>query len=137
MVAVVGALCWPAGSIAIWAMVPDCVEVDEFATGERREGLYSGVATFLQSAGVAVAAQLVGLTLGLAGYVETADAQPASALAAIKLTLAWAPSTLMLVTIALTVKLPMTRARHQALRTAINCRRRGESFDEEPLRELL
>ena len=34
-----------------WAMIPDVVEIDEFKTGKRREGMYYGVAVFVMKAG--------------------------------------------------------------------------------------
>ena len=49
-----------------WSILPDISDVDELMTGKRREGLYSGVSTFLRKlAG--------GLALGesaLAGYLQ-------------------------------------------------------------------
>ena len=41
-------------SMTIWAMIPDAVEVDEFKFGQRREGLFFGVISFVRKLAVAL-----------------------------------------------------------------------------------
>ena len=65
-----------------WAMLPDVVDEGELESGERREGLYNGVFTFLRKAGGATAYLLAGVLLDLSGYVKDGE-QSASALSAI------------------------------------------------------
>ncbi len=52
-----------------WMMIPDVVEVDEFKTGHRREGLYFGLTTFVGKAAGAVALWINGIVLEWIGYM--------------------------------------------------------------------
>jgi glycoside/pentoside/hexuronide:cation symporter, GPH family len=52
-----------------WMMIPDVVEVDEFKTGQRREGLYFGITTFVGKTASAVALWINGIVLEQVGYV--------------------------------------------------------------------
>jgi len=53
-----------------WAMIGDVIDEDDLATGERREGLYNGVFTFLRKLGGAVAVWLALLALDVVGLAE-------------------------------------------------------------------
>ncbi len=111
-----------------WSMVPDAVEVDEFKTGQRREGLYFGITGVMQKAAVALVLWLVGLSLSWIGYVADARQSP-STLTGIKLLFAWGPSIFLILSITLTVLLPMTRERHEALKEAIRQKKEGSPLD--------
>lgn len=56
-----------------WAMVPDTVEYGYLQTGERREGGYYGMWTFLSKVGQALALGLNGLVLQLSGFVRNVE----------------------------------------------------------------
>jgi GPH family glycoside/pentoside/hexuronide:cation symporter len=62
-----------------WSMVPDTVEYGYLQTGERREGGYYGLWTFISKIGQALAIALSGWILELSGYVpevtQSASAQ--------------------------------------------------------------
>ena len=51
-----------------WAMIPDCIEVDELATGHRREGIYYGIWFFGQKVFMALAIWVSGVVLSIVGY---------------------------------------------------------------------
>jgi oligogalacturonide transporter len=55
-------------SVLVFAMFPDIPDVDELRSGERREGVYSGLFTFMRKASSAVALFLISNSLYLAGY---------------------------------------------------------------------
>lgn len=65
-------------SMTGWAMIPDAIEVDEFKTGQRREGLYVGIILFSRKASVALVLWLIGITLQKVGYVPDAVQTPAA-----------------------------------------------------------
>lgn len=111
-----------------WSMIPDAVEVDEFKTGQRREGLYFGITGVMQKAAVALVLWLVGLSLDWIGYVADANQSP-STLTGIKLLFAWGPAIFLILSITLTALLPMTRERHAALKEAIRLKKEGLSLD--------
>gem|GEM_PF-4097438 len=56
-------------SMTGWALIPDAIEVDEFKTGQRREGLHVGVILFCRKFSVALALWFVGIALSWIGYV--------------------------------------------------------------------
>ena len=53
-----------------WAALPDIADVDELITGRRREGLYSGVSTFLRKLSGGLVVGGLGIALDLIGYSE-------------------------------------------------------------------
>jgi len=67
--------------VAPWSMVPDTVEWDAVNTGNRKEGAYYGMWTFLSKCGQALAIGLSGLILSWNGYVADAVQSPAAILA--------------------------------------------------------
>ena len=60
-----------------WAMIPDCVEYGEWKTNMRGEGTVSSTLTFVNKFGMAIGGALVGLILGIVGYMPNQDQTPA------------------------------------------------------------
>jgi GPH family glycoside/pentoside/hexuronide:cation symporter len=73
--------------LAATALLPDAIAHDFDRTGLRREAVFAGVYTIVEKASAAIAAALIGLALGLAGYVQATAGgeQPESAVRAIRL----------------------------------------------------
>jgi len=130
----------PAGAVAAtllsWAMIPDCTEVDEFKTGQRREGLYYGIATFAQQTAVAVALLFTGIFLSWIGYVPDVP-QSHGTLLGIRLLFAFGTALFAIVTLVLAVRLPLTREKHAALRAAIAARKLGQEPTTEGFADVL
>jgi oligogalacturonide transporter len=55
-----------------WSALPDIADVDELITGHRREGLYSGVSTFLRKLSGGVVVGVLGIALDVIGYSKEA-----------------------------------------------------------------
>jgi len=55
-----------------WSALPDIADVDELITGHRREGLYSGVSTFLRKFSGGVVVGVLGIALDVIGYSKEA-----------------------------------------------------------------
>jgi len=119
-----------------WAMIPDVVEVDEFKTGKRREGLYYGVAIFALKMGSAFALLIVGQFLERIGYIPDI-AQTREALWGLRIMFGPFLAMLLLASVVMAYFLPMTRDRHRALLRAIEAKRAGEPWNEEGFKELL
>lgn len=68
-----------------WAMLPEVVDVDEVVSGQRQEGLYSGIMTFLRQVSSSVAVFGIGAILQFTGYSAELATQPPQAVAAIRL----------------------------------------------------
>ena len=56
------------GQLATWSMLTDIFDIDELCTGKRREGVYSGMTTFLRKFGSGVAILLIGFGLKAFGF---------------------------------------------------------------------
>jgi oligogalacturonide transporter len=55
-----------------WSALPDIADVDELITGHRREGLYSGVSTFLRKLSGGGVVGALGIALDVIGYSKEA-----------------------------------------------------------------
>jgi GPH family glycoside/pentoside/hexuronide:cation symporter len=75
---------------ATLSMLADAIVADSAVTGVNREGLYSGIWLASEKVAFALGALIVGLMLGLGGFVEStggiATAEPRSAIVAIAMT---------------------------------------------------
>ncbi len=59
-----------------YAIVPDAIEYDYLLTGERTEGAFYGIWTFMLKIGQALALAITGIVLQLTGYQENVIPQP-------------------------------------------------------------
>jgi oligogalacturonide transporter len=123
-------------TMAGWSMIPDVVEVDEFKTGQRREGLYFGIISFSRKISVAIMLWLVGIVLSWIGYVPDA-VQTDRAIFGIRMLYAEGTALFLFISIILAYLLPMTKAKHQALRQAIDQKKAGMPWDEEAIKDIL
>jgi glycoside/pentoside/hexuronide:cation symporter, GPH family len=124
------------GSMAVavigWALLADVTDVEEYTSGQRREGIYYGVIAFIQTGMAALVVQGCGLVLGWTGYQADAT-QTATALWGIRLLISVGAVVPMLLGIVCCYLMPLTRARHEALLTATRAREAGEPVDEASL----
>ncbi|MDR1903099.1 MAG: MFS transporter [Treponema sp.] len=70
--------------VAPFAMVPDAIEYDAVKSGERKEGAYYGIWTFIAKVGQSLAVFISGLILDLGGYIADA-VQSSGAITAIRI----------------------------------------------------
>jgi GPH family glycoside/pentoside/hexuronide:cation symporter len=119
-----------------WSMILDVVEVDEFRTGQRREGLYFSLCAFARKVGVAASLWGAGVALELIGYVADKPQAPGTILG-LRVLYALGTGLFLFGSIAMAWLLPMTRERHEALRAAIERKKAGKPYDEGPIRPLL
>lgn len=80
------------------SMLPDVIAAEEKASGTRRGGVFTGVWTAVETLGLAVGPGLLGVILGLAGYVSGGAEVPQSdtAITAIRLGFSVLPAVLVL-----------------------------------------
>lgn len=109
-----------------FASIPDVVEVDEYYHGERREGAYYGIVSFVYKVASGVSIALIGLILGSFGYVESMDgvfiAQPESALLAIRLTIGILPGIIFFISVFFGKKANLDRNRFNEYKEKIKLR---------------
>jgi GPH family glycoside/pentoside/hexuronide:cation symporter len=120
-----------------WSMIPDVVEVDEYKTGQRREGLYFAFFSFSRKISVAVAIWLVGQVLNWIHYVPEVYPQTPGAEQGIRLLYAEGTAFFLVLAMVLAYLLPMTKQKHDALRAAIAVKREGGTADESEFKDLL
>ncbi len=114
-----------------WSMVPDVIEVDEAATGARREGAFYGMVVLIQKCGSAFTLALVQLILSWTGYAPGQE-QPASALLAIRLLIGVAPAALLGLSMLLAWRSPLGKGEHEAVRRTLEARRAERSAADLP-----
>jgi GPH family glycoside/pentoside/hexuronide:cation symporter len=102
-----------------WSMVPDVVEYDQVRSGQRREGSYYAFASFFQKLATGVALWGMGQALAWSGYLTPPPsgplpAQPAAAVAAIRVFMGPIPAVLLFLAVLCAWKYPITRESHRA-----------------------
>jgi sugar (glycoside-pentoside-hexuronide) transporter len=107
------------------AMVPDSVEVDEAATGERREGAIFGAWSFCLKLGMTMGAFAVSLGLSAFGFAGGAPpaAQSDMAILGIRLMYAGLPALLWIASVLLLSRYNLTEERFEALKAEAMARR--------------
>lgn len=115
-----------------WSMLPDVIELDEWRTGQRREGIFYAFMVLLQKLGLALGLQMVGLALEWSGYVGGAAEQPPSALLAIRIVVAPLPMVCLIAGIILAYLYPITREVHAEIVLKLEERRNQQSDENYP-----
>jgi GPH family glycoside/pentoside/hexuronide:cation symporter len=83
------------GYVAPISKVPDTIEYDAVRSGERKEGAYYGMWTFVSKLGTSLSIFLSGLILSLGGYLANQE-QSAAAIFAIRLLIGPIPAFVLL-----------------------------------------
>lgn len=118
------------GYLIPWSMLPDVIELDELETGQRREGVYYGFFVFLQKLGISLGLALSNFALELTGYITPPEAgppypvQPDGVLLALRLFVSLVPATILLLSIPVVMRYPITKQRYAEIRAALDARRR-------------
>ncbi len=121
----------------IWAMIPDCVEVDEYLNGKRREGLFYGVTSFIQKIAAAAASMLVGVGLTVVDYDAMLLEQSEETLDGIMYIFCGGMGVFLIVAIIIGLLNPMSRKKHTALVKAIELKNEGKEVDESEFKSLI
>jgi len=100
--------------VAPWAMVPDTIEWDAIRSGNRKEGAYYGMWTFVSKTGQALSIGLSGFILSSSGYVADA-VQNEGAKSAIRLLLGPFPAIVFLGGIVLLDFYPITEKKYNEM----------------------
>lgn len=107
------------------AMGADVLEAVEVESGERQEGVFGGISSFIQKLGSSLALMSIGWVLDLTGYVPHAAQQSAPALTGLRSLVSWVPALLLLAAVGAAAMFPITREVHRRLTDEAN-RRRAE-----------
>ncbi|MFZ8891140.1 MAG: MFS transporter, partial [Pseudomonadales bacterium] len=106
------------------SMIPDVCDLDEWETGERREGMFASIYWWVVKLGMSAAILGGGLLLNLTGFdVALGGAQAPETLMFMRLLDAGVPALSSLLAIALVGLYPLTEARAHEIREALEARR--------------
>ncbi len=129
--------------IMIYAIFPDIPDVDELQSGQRREGIFAALVTFMRKFSTAIAIFLVTQAITVAGYAapieEVVDGatrlieQPQSPefILVLRVVFAIVPIVLLLLALIFAWRYPLTEAVHDRLKQVLAVRRSGESESPE------
>jgi oligogalacturonide transporter len=133
--------------VMMYAIFPDIPDVDELASGQRREAMFSALVTFLRKMSSALAIFIVSQAIGLMGYVPplqevvegatrlVEQAQPEGFLLALRIIFAVVPPVLLFFALIFSARYPLTPDRHERLKIVLARRRAGEKETPEQLAE--
>ncbi len=98
-----------------WSMLPDVVEYDQVMTGERHEGIYYGMWSFLGKFTGALGIAVSGWALKLFGYNGYLSGQSTRALLGIRLFFGPVPAIVLIISLPLLIWYPITKKTHAEL----------------------
>lgn len=126
-----------AATFVPWSILPEISDVDEIITGRRREGIYSGMATFLRKVAQAISVFLIGVILGMIGYKANVT-QTEGVILGIKLMFGIAPVIFISLSLFFASKYKMTEKKYDILMKEIKNRKdSGQvSSDKETIKVL-
>jgi Na+/melibiose symporter-like transporter len=104
-----------------WSMVGDVIDEDDVATGERREGIYNGVFTFLRKLSGAIAVFVAFTTLDVLGFVK-GQQQTTTVLWGIRILASVAPAVCLLLAIRFARRYRLTRHAHARILEVLRTR---------------
>ncbi len=105
-------------------------DVDEAITGQRREGLFTGVNSLLSKVATAIEAAVLGAGLQMFAFQPGVTVQPESAIFGITLITVGAPFILLSITWIACTRLKLTKERHKILVDEVNRLRAGGSMED-------
>ena len=115
--------------VLTWAIIPDAVEVDELATGQRHEGIFYSLVSLFKKIASSIAIPLTLLVLDWSGYVSNAATQKPSTILAIRILTGPVPSVLLLGGIIFALFYPLSRQGHAQTRAEIQAKREKSVTD--------
>jgi glycoside/pentoside/hexuronide:cation symporter, GPH family len=98
-----------------WSIVPDTIEYDYVETGERREGIYYGIWTFVSKFGQALAGLLMGGVLSYYHYIPNQVVQENQTLLGIRMLFGPIPALIFLIGAAVVLFYPIDEQRYRQI----------------------
>jgi oligogalacturonide transporter len=129
--------------VMMYAIFPDIPDIDELKSGERREGIYAAMITFMRKLSSALAIFMVSTSLDFAGYVQPVEqvidgvsqlveqSQSDTFILVLRVIFAVVPILLLVLALYFAYNYPLTPAVHQRLNRLLAARREGKPETEE------
>lgn len=126
--AIFAGLGYGAANAIPWAIVADVIEVDELATGKRREGVFYGYLVFFRKLAAGLATFMVGQVLDATGFISSQAGsafvqQPESALLAMRFFVGVFPAVTLFLAILAAWRYPLDRETFNEIRRQLEARR--------------
>jgi sugar (glycoside-pentoside-hexuronide) transporter len=113
-----------AAFVVPWSALPEVIDLHVVRNGRAEEGIYAGVMTFLRKATTTLAIFGIALSLEAFGYRRPDELggapQPASALACIRVFSTIVPAALVVGSIAIALRYPVTKRAHRLIRRKLD-----------------
>jgi GPH family glycoside/pentoside/hexuronide:cation symporter len=116
-----------AAYVFVNAMLPDAVDVDELKTGERREGMFSAVYSWMFKIGAAIAPMVGGYVLRWTGFDADLGAQSPETIFWMRVCFTVIPALSLLAAIALVLTYPISEKRSYEIRRQLEAMRREKN----------
>jgi GPH family glycoside/pentoside/hexuronide:cation symporter len=136
LIAVLAGFGFSAQWIFPWAMVADVSDYDRLKTGQQRSGMYYGVWGLATKISEALALAAVGWILTGFGYVPNVE-QTSHALFGIRLFFGLVPAGIIIITLPLLFRYPVTRKNHAEVRQQLDALDASQAMqDDTPIQSL-
>jgi len=119
------------------AYAHDCVEIDEFRTGKRRDGSLSALASLAHQTGMALALPATGIYLDFTGYNGMAETQTETAMRGILTLGTIIPAVLALIAFVFLWFYPVSKKKYNLLHEALDKKKAGEEYSTEGFEDIL
>ncbi|MEG1706003.1 MAG: MFS transporter, partial [Clostridia bacterium] len=126
LIAFFGGLGSAASSLVPYSILPDMSDVDELITTKRREGTYSGVATFSRKLVNGITLFIISLLTGAVGYSTTTEVFSESVQWGIKLMFVGGPIVMMALTMVFAKLYRLNNEKHNIIMQEIEYRREND-----------
>lgn len=130
-----------AAFVVPWSALPEVIDVDIARNGRSEEGVYAGIMTFLRKATTTLAIFGIATSLELFGYrapEQLAGApQSDSALLSIRIFSTLIPAAIIIVSIAVVLRYPITKEAHQLMRRKLEAPDSLSASEERDLEQFL
>ncbi|MGB9789447.1 MAG: MFS transporter [Thermotoga caldifontis] len=133
--------------VMIYSIFADIPDTDELRSGQRREGIFSGLFTFMRKLSSAVGLFLISNIIALAGYIppkeEIIDGvkklvqqpQSESFITALRFLFALIPVGLLLISLFVAIRYPLTKSVHEKLKAILEMKRKDKELPQEMAKE--
>jgi len=119
------------------AYAHDCVEIDEFKTGKRRDGSLSALSSLAHQFGLALALPFVGLLLEITGYNGLEEVQTETAIHGIHAMGTIIPAVFALISFVFLWFYPVSKKKYLLLHEALEKKKAGEEYSTEGFEDIL
>ncbi len=125
-----------AATFVPWSILPEISDVDELMTGKRREGIYSGIVTFIRKAANGIVIGLLGVLLQLIGYTQPkfigdVAVQSSLTVMGIRLLFGLLPVLFILLALYFSSKYKLTQEKHLIMMQEVTRMNEGENFNQD------